>query len=69
MGGKLNQEGITQGAEMATPVTKQEVAMWGVHIAFTTGHYSLFKGRRQPKTWTPKATFLSDSLPRLPVSH
>ena len=58
MGGKLSREGISQGTEMEIPRPEQEVAMGGVYVAFKAGHCSLFKGRRQPKTWTPKVAFV-----------
>lgn len=44
--------------QMEIPGPEQEVAMGGVYIAFKAGHCSLFRGRGQPKTWTPTATFV-----------
>ena len=58
VGGKLSREEISHGAEMEISGPEQEVAMGEVCIALQAGHCSLFKGRRQPKTWTPRAAFV-----------
>lgn len=52
---------------MEIPGLEQETATGG-YISFKAGHCSLFKGKRQPKIWTPKTIIASGFAP-LALTH
>lgn len=48
---------------MEIPGLEQETATGGGYISFKAGHCNLFKGKRQPKIWTPKTIIASRVAP------